>query len=70
MGNVYSHGWGRHTLSLSLKTGQRIDIERYYVDNVFPPDDIWFSSDTLRIVQLPMIRCYLTDGVRNLDLDF
>ena len=36
---------GAGTFVCLLITGREIDTETCEVDNVFPPDDIWFTSD-------------------------
>ena len=35
----------RYILSISLNSGRGIGAETCWMDNVFPPDDFWFSSD-------------------------
>ena len=36
----------RHNLSILLDTSRRIGTITYWVDNVFPPDDLGFGLDT------------------------
>ena len=38
--------WFRHILSISLNLGRWIGIETIKVDNVSPPDELFFGSDT------------------------
>ena len=37
--------WRRHILSISLNTGRVTGAKTCWVDNVFPPDGLWFSYD-------------------------
>ena len=37
--------WHQHILSISLNTDRGIGADTSWMDNVFPPDDLWFSSN-------------------------